>query len=369
MQQFDPPGFLTDLTDSQRAAWSQWISDQLDEASAGQPDVYLNDAPRPRFFNPLSHPPDSDAVEQDINWTAFPRIVQLDSATDEERWQAADASRTAQDEYCEWSVVRDPQSSKITRVMFTSEGPEYWQFLAAVNFQKVLELYREHVDAVVQAHELQNPDGTYNRTNKWNNSTRRGAMHLIQAANTLGAEIELAAGSSNVRKINNQYLTGEQELIKCGKYGEPERHSDPHIGAVVNELARRNADVTLANPIGLCIAGLSTAGWETPDGSNAADYWKITRGTKEKALRAIFEVPIARGFTVSDIRINGKEIRYGAQIADFITIKLTGLATRIGQSHHEPLKDCKKRKPGPELTAPADFAVAEALTMRARPHR
>ena len=120
-------------------------------------------------------------------------------------------------------------------------------------------------------------------------------MHLIQRSNTLGAEIELAAAATLVRRRDGTPITEAQELIACGQYGEPQRHSDPHIGALVNELARAKADVTLANPVGLYIAGLSVAGWVTPDGSNPADYWTVTRGTKEKALRAVYEVPAGQG--------------------------------------------------------------------------
>lgn len=370
MPQFDPPGFLDDLNDNQRTAWSQWVSDRFDEVAAGDPIRFLHDAPRPRFFNALRTPPSADAQERDITWTAFPRIVQIESASDQERWQTADSSRDHQDEYCEWSVTRDG-NGKITRVTFTSEGPEYWQFLAAVNFQRVVELYRQHIGPQVQPDDLRDGSGNYNPRNKWNNSTRRGAMHLIQDNNTLGAEIELAAAATNVRVRNGQTLTGAQELIKCGRYGAEERHSDPHIGAVVNELARLNADITLANPIGLCIAAVNTAGWETPDGSNSLDYWKITRGTEQKALRAVFQVPAARGFTVTDITINGTPIRFGAQIADAITIKLTGLATRIGQSQHAPIDGCKALAPGAGLAAPAGAtpAVADVLAFARPSHR
>jgi hypothetical protein len=368
MQQFDAPGFLTDFNAQQLSAWSNWISDTIDEATKGDPGGTINDAPRPRFFNALHDAPAVDAVEKDITWTAFPRIVQIDSATDEERWQTADGSRSVQDEYCEWSVTRDPQSRKITRVTFTSEGPEYWTFLAAVNFPKVVELYQQHVNPKVQPQDLQDARGNYDPHNKWNNSAQRGAMHLIQRNNTLSAEIELAAGASNVRVINGQILTGERELIKCARYGEVERHSDPTIGATVNELARQDADITLANPVGLCIASLSTMDWETPDGSAPIDYWTITRGTKDKALRAVFEVPSARQFFVGDIKINGQKIRYGAQIADCIKIKLTGLATHIGQSRHNPITDCKKAKPQVNL-AMEDISVADLLNATAKSHR
>jgi hypothetical protein len=178
-------------------------------------------------------------------------------------------------------------------------------------------------------------------------------MHLIQINNTLKAEIELAAGASIVRKVGGRLLSGEAELIDCGAYGQGERHSDPHIGAVVNELARGKADVTLANPIGLCIDDLSVAGWQTPDNSDPKDYWKIVRGTPEKALRAVYEVPASKHFVVGDITINGTPIRFGAQIADFITIKLTGMATRIGQSTVLPVEGCVQA---------AGLAAAAAVT-------
>ena len=86
-------------------------------------------------------PPAADATEKDITWSAFPRVVELGSVGDKQRWRTADSSRDVQDEYCEWNVTRDPQTDKITRVSFTSEGPEYWQFLAATAPDRLLELY------------------------------------------------------------------------------------------------------------------------------------------------------------------------------------------------------------------------------------
>ena len=342
MQRFDPPGMLDDLDDAQKGAWSDWISQQIDDARAGRPDLYDFDAPRPRLFNALSNPPAADAVEKDIVWTAFPRLVFLDSGTDEERWRTANLSRDVQDEYCEWSVVR-LGDGRIKRVTFTCEGPEYWEFLAATNPAAVLALYQQHIDPSVAKRDLFGADGAYNPRNKWNNSTARGAMHLVQQNNTLGAEIELAAGSSNARTRNGVLMADPGELIACGAYGAAERHSDPTIGSEVNTLARANADVTLANPVGIYLAGLSTAGWTTPDQSDPAAYWKITRGTANKSVRAVYEVPTDRAFVVGDIKINGRPIRFGAQIADFITIKLTGLATRIGSSIHPPIAGCKRR--------------------------
>ncbi|MGA8027949.1 MAG: hypothetical protein WB992_12475, partial [Bryobacteraceae bacterium] len=207
LTQFDPPGFLSDFDDSQRQAWSEWISQQLDAAhdEDGTDLGLMHDGPRLQFFNPLRTPPGPDATEQDITWTAFPRIVKLQSGSDLLRWRKADSSRDMQDEYCEWSVSRD-HNDNIVRVTFTSEGPEYWKVLAGVNPAKVVALYQAHVDPAVK-HEDLFANGTYNPRNRWNNSSVNGAMHLIQANNTLGAEIELAAAATIVRERNGAIIT------------------------------------------------------------------------------------------------------------------------------------------------------------------
>jgi len=45
-----------------------------------------------------------------------------------------------QDEYCEWSVTRDPKTNKITSVMFTCENPDYWFTLWQVDPYAVLKI-------------------------------------------------------------------------------------------------------------------------------------------------------------------------------------------------------------------------------------
>ena len=348
LPQFDPPGFLNELNANQKTLWSRWISRRVNASIAGRPGEVANDSPRPQFYNPVDTDTAADVQTAVITWTAFPRNVLINTSSDQQRWRLADQTRDVQDEYCEWSVTRDPQSQKITRVTFTSEGPEYWEFLAAVNPNLLLKLYRAHISPAVQRQHLFDSSGKYRRRNIWNNSTINGAMHLIQAANTLAAEIELGAASTIVREINGVQLTGEQELIQCGKYGDPERNSDPTIGAQVNSLARAKADVTIANPVALYIDDLNTAGWTTPDGSDAKDYWKIVRGTKDHTLRAVFEVPANKGFTVSDIQIQGEPINFGSQITDFITIKIVGQACRFGQSTAAPQTGCTEPLPQDE---------------------
>jgi hypothetical protein len=344
---FDPPGFANDLNAAQKKKWSEFISGQIDAEMAT--------AKGHRFYNPAKKDTAADVQTAEVSWTAFPRKVAVDSASDQARWQAADGSRNVQDEYCEWSITRDRTTKKISRVTFTSEGPEYWKFLAQVNPTKMLNLYRQFIDPQVKKEDLF-VNGQYRPANKWNNSTKNGAMHLIQGANTLGAEINIAVRSTIVRKIKGTVLTGEQDLINCSQYGDPERNSDPHIGAQINELARQKADICVANPVALYIRDLDTTGWDAPDGSDPKQFWNIVRGDAAHALRAVFEVPAARGFTVGDISINGQTIDFGAQIADFITIKVVGQACRFGQNNVPPATKCAGQAPVMTVAA-----VAEAL--------
>jgi hypothetical protein len=363
LERFDPPGFLDDFNDKQKEAWSEWMSAQFDEGVRGRPDLFDFDAPREQFYNPMKVETGPDAQSVDITWVGFPRNVEVTSVSDLQRWRKAEVSRDRQDEYCEWSVERDPDSGKITRVTFTCEGPEYWRLLAEDTPEVALDLYRQFVDPQVELGDLFLSNGQYNPRNRWNASTVEGAMHLIQENNTLGAEIELTAGSSVVREIDGRMLTGERELIQCGQYGGVERHSDPHIGGQVNSLTRQKTDVTLANPVGLYFNDLSTAGWETPDGSDPKSFWTYVRGTEEKPVRAVYEVPSEQGFVVSDVTIGGRPIAFGAQIADFVTIKLTGVGTRRGQSTVAPMTGCRRDKALDESTSLASFAVGNALDL------
>lgn len=365
---FSPPAYLDDLDADQKVAWSEWISGQLDKARAGRPDLFDNDGPRLQFFNPARVDLVEDAQTLDITWSGFPRNVTVALVGDRPRWRRADASRDVQDEYCEWSVTRDPATNKITRVTFTCEGPEYWEYLARVAPAVALRLYREFVSPDVQDRDLFDAAGVYNPRNRWNSTTTNGAMHLIQVNNTLSAEIELAAGSSVVRNIGGRLLTEARELIDCGKYGGPERHSDPHIGERVNGLARQRADVTLENPVGLYFHDLLTTGWQTPDGADPKAFWKYVRGANGKFVRAVYEVAPGTGYVVGDIKINGRNIEYGAQIADFVLIKLTGLAHRFNQGTVPPMTGCRRRTSGGGglESAPRPVSVEAALA-RNRP--
>jgi hypothetical protein len=361
---FDPPGNLAELSPAARAQWSQFVSARFDEAVAGQPQFVRNDSPRAQYYNAVKTETADDAQTKAISWTAFPRQIQITSISDVQRWQRADAARAAQDEYCEWSMERNG-AGKITRVTFTCESPFFGRLVAATDPAKTVALYQEFVSPAVRQEHLYDAQGQYIEDNLWNSSTTQGAMHLVQPNNTLSAEIEIAAAATITRVIDGTPLTGERELIQCGLYGAPERNSDPHIGGEVNALARAKADITLANPVGVYFDSLSTADWETPDGTNPDAFWRYIRGTTDYPMRAVFEIPPERGYTVSDITIAGRAIEFGAQIADFVTVKLTGLACRIGQSTVSPMTACTEFIAAAAL-APTDVVGASSYR---RSHR
>ena len=345
VQTFAPPGRLEDFNEDQKPMWSQLISKMFDDAvrgylqwpSSGPVEYYIsNNAPRHQFFNPSKTDQVEDYTEKPISWIAFPKKINDESPTDKARWQKADLSRDYQDEYCEWSVSRN-NDNKITSVTFTCEGPEYWQFLGKTSPDKVVELYRKHISPNIEKEHLFDTNGKYIPRNVWNRDTKNGAMHLIQQSNSLYAEVELAGGSSIIRTKNGKILEEQQALIECGSYGEPGRNSDPLIGAEVNALARMKANVSLRDPVGLYFDEFQPEGWETPDKSDPKLYWKILRGNTDTPVRAVYEVPDDKGFTVSDIGIKGIPITYGSQIADFVRIKLIGIAQDFGKNDVKPL--------------------------------
>ena len=63
-----------------------------------------------------------------MSWVAFPAALRAAEPSQLERWKLADGDRNIQDEYCEWSVLRN-SARKIARITFTSEVPEYWEHL------------------------------------------------------------------------------------------------------------------------------------------------------------------------------------------------------------------------------------------------
>jgi hypothetical protein len=262
-------------------------------------------------------------------------------------------SRHFQDEYLEWRTERvDGVPSRVT---FTCEAYDYWEELFAHDEDVVVERYREFLGRDdVGADDLRVPEdvflsldgrpsnrlafraGTYNPRNRFN--TREGIVHLTHRANSLGAEVNLAAISSALRKdVHGRDVTGEDanRLTCCGAFGDPNRNSDPTIGAAANNVARSGKAYTLTNPVGLYIADFDHEAVTLPDGEGAPrEWWRVERGREqtddgfERIMRLVFEVPgDVRGpgggpLRAGDLLVRGAPLVRGAQLAELVTLHL-----------------------------------------------
>jgi hypothetical protein len=281
-------------------------------------------------------------------------------------------------EYLEWHVNTDDQG-RPTKITFTCEPADYWSALAdgyparifkldgaAVSDKPggrlkdaVLALYREHVSPDVQWEDLVCPEdvgfagsppllraGDYNPWNDWN--TTYGIMHTTQLVNTVFQAIQIV-GNSSVRRADAQgrLFQSAKALLCCGAYGGANHHSDPAIGAMVNELVRARYHVTNANPIGVYISHIEDAGWTRPDNTPLPrSFWRVVRVAEgqpglpgsARTVRAEYAVPegetvtvngITRPMTLNDIRIGGEPVRYAGQIAEAVRMVLTVAAWKM----------------------------------------
>lgn len=319
---FTPPGRLEDLSPAGRTAWSNHVSG-----------LFQLFAPsHPQFYDPTQEPRASEATAAEVKWTAFPAQVTIAHQDDAERWALADDDRVHQDEYCEWSVERDA-NGKLIAVTFTSETPDYYRQLFMDDPERVRELYSGFAGSDVPLEDLVDTDGRYRPDNPWNDSTTGPIAHLIQESNNLEAAIALAALATVLRERDGERITNQQDLVECGGLGKKLRHSDPQIASAVNDLAGQGFEIALADPPGLYLAGLLTGGLETPDGTDPAEFWSVTRGTPDLALRARFAVPPELDYAVGDIAIDGQPIRFGGQLADRVRVKIAATALQAG---HQP---------------------------------
>lgn len=258
-----------------------------------------------------------------------------------------------QDEYCEWSILRNA-AGQMQSIAFTCENPAYFLTMWRQNPKAVLGIYQAYVDPAVQLDDLflrysvDQPTGkkgdpvidpttgnpAYDPTNKWNSGPNRqtgsfgGAMHLTSPPNTLSAEVYLAAAATIQRSASVN--TNPQSLICCAQYGQNYRNSDPNIGYAAN-VASRSSQLTLTDPVGLYIQQpQSFAGWLGPKGEDLSGYWSIKRGTagtgpngSDQILHVVFEIPASAGFSIEDCTIYGMPIAHVGVILNQMKIALS----------------------------------------------
>lgn len=398
---FGTPAFQQDFPGNSaqqqqmNAAWSRRVDGFTQQGIIGNPWNESNATDQTAYYDPLQTdiPEGTDAVS--VVWSAFPgRMLQylgqnttppnpynLPLATllelcdtgngfkdipttpcAADMWDAGVrmygpyGPRGWMDEYCEWSVTRN-DAGKITRVDFACENPEYWYTMWSINPARVAQVYQEtlnqgapadaQIEVSVDDLAITDPDTgelLYNPLNKWNSGTvavrgtaaTGGAMHLTATPNTLQTEINLAA-SATVQRTQGNANPGK--LICCSVYGQPFRHSDPHIGQAVNQFVGAGLTVALANPSGLYIQMPQFSQYSLPEdpnlpaGAKPADCWQIVRGQQKLVdevtgrpfagnfiLHVAFQLPQAWidagvSFTVGDIEIAGHPIQWAGQIA------------------------------------------------------
>jgi len=342
LTRYGPPGELRDLRDRRREAefldaWHEAV-DGLVSRGTGQ------------WFDPLRAEADIVA-SRDLSWMGFPRqlftgLLRDDRAVAFERAEKAPPPdpqpgepepepecapcgqpdelgrgwRTCQAEYFEWHTVRDEATGKVRKVVFITETPEYWNTLAAVDPDAVVALYQQLVSPDVQKGDLFD-GGTYNPMNAWN--TKNGIVHYVMSANSLGAAIGLARFGASTT------ITGYTDNYDHRRAQAP-HSTDDYLIREVGALARKGYHVTVKSPVGLYIDGWDDTGWTRPDGSPVGDYWKVVRGRRGAALRVEYEVPEREGgtFLVGDIRIGGRPVEHGGQLAEHISLGLPVLVAR-----------------------------------------
>ncbi len=327
LERFTMPGRLTDAVSVDQKelddAWHQKVADLVSTAASRSRSLY----------DPTDEGEDtpSDALRHAVRWPAFPATLNAVTNSPQRRAQLADSSRDRQDEYCEWSVERTGPSPKspITSVTFTTELPEYFEVLHQIDAEAALALYRGHVDQNASPEQIA-PGGSYDRNNVLNRQTTEGKiMHLRSGPNNLFAAVTLASAATVLRFRDDTQVTSPQDLVSCGKFGEPLRSSDPQIAAAINGLATLGDKITLEDPIGLYIDGIRPEGLELPEGVTLEDCWKVERGTVEHAVRASFSLP-GEAATLEDVRVRGAPVRFGAQLADLVRVRIVALSHSRG---------------------------------------
>lgn len=341
------PGNTDDLDDQRQVMWTDTLSAAFSDQVRMTRTIPNPEAARAWFFDAAGDGLDQ-TVTKDIFWTAFPKKMK------QANWLAVDQERNLQEEYCEWEVAR--KEGKVVRVTFTTETPDYYQFLWERAPKKVLELYNKFVSPQVQLADLAS-GGRYNPQNRWNwPAQARGAlMHMGQINNTLGAAMNLSAQACwPILTAAGVPIVSEQELIAAIPFGDAGRHSDPHIGAQINELVRDGNEVSFADPVGLYIDEVDLIDFETPDGSSARKLMRVTRGSDEFMLRVVFEAPAGANFVLGDVMIGGRKINFGSQIAEKIKVRIRGAARKTDQR-------------APQLKLPDFSVVGQPAPVAAKP--
>lgn len=385
---FDAPGGLSDFSDPSK--WHEVMRREANQillilvaTALGKKVEQLSDAdietvaPQLSYVHPLVEevPANAETIAVEA-WGGFPRLVDRQAPWQlpphpqdldgryravedlgEEDWgegRFIDVHghvlqlpvRHRQDEYLEWAVRRDP-AGKLTKISFVAEGYDYYAELFKEDEAKVVDLFKLYTERNdITADDLRAPNdiywqydggrdlaieaGAFNPRNRINIDP--GIVHLSHRANSLGAEINLAGVSALARKkADGSLLSGSsaEELLCCNRGGEPNRNSDPKISQQAYNLVRQGYRYTLANPIGLYIAGIEEDNITLPDGEKLPrEWWTVVRGRdlwtddNSRTLRLELAPPAGESIGLEDLKVGGTPLRHPGQVARQVNVHL-----------------------------------------------
>jgi hypothetical protein len=260
-----------------------------------------------------------------------------------------------QDEYCEWKTERDAHGN-VRRITFTSESPEYWQFLESVDpsLRLIAALYTKLLGETVLPGELMwpydvlvpaidDPSGwavrfpahSYNLWNDWN--VHQGIVHCTHPDNTLMKAATLVASASILRKgFDGNTIEDSFPLLCAGGFGDPNRESDPAVGFSVNSQVRLKREVSVASPAGAYMGELPLDGITASDGELVPRV--VRRGPgDDKVLRLVLAAPEGH------LCLDGQAVRNGGQIARRLTMNsaiVSRARRREAPKPREPVAQC-----------------------------
>lgn len=308
---FDTPGSLRDAPDGSPfyARWHRVIDGLI------KPPTPLSGSGR--YVDP-STVDLVDAVERAYTWTGFPRPHLVGEHRDDRSAALlAGEDRHAQPEYLEWHVTRS--AGTITKVTFVTETPEYWSTLAQAEPDRVLALYRELVDPDVSRGDLF-PAGGYDPLNRWN--TTDGIVHYVMRINSMRDLLGVSQEGEPTGRAKDNFEAVPYKRATA---------ADARLNFDMWAMARPGRAISTANSPGIYVLDWDDSGWTKPDGAPVGDYWRIVRGAPGAALRVEYRVPAGEGFSVGDIRIGGRPVTTGGQLAEHMVVGAHGLAGTVAR--------------------------------------
>lgn len=271
------------------------------------------------------------ATSTEVNWIAFPRTANAtDTQIDAARFTGGPNGFGFQDEYVEWHV--EALAGGATRIVFTTEFPEYFEACAGQGFAAVRDAVEDvYPGADPTVEELYGPGfdpAAASKTarqrrfvdhlprNPWQTGAK-GILCLQQRFNTLGALFNLVGECAVLLPGAPGAACANAADGACG----PGRSSDPNICTAVQSLRRASRVVSLEDPVGVRI--LQLGGLWTLDGQQIdvndpirnQGIWRIHRNGRRAALEA-----------PGGLRLAGNPVTSGAQVAKVLRVGASVLA-------------------------------------------